>query len=260
MSTPSRVTSTSRTEWLPIAELRVSPVAQRDLRSAWVDQLAAEFDPVRIGKLLVNKRDGRYYIVDGQHRVAAMRQMGWDDQSIECEITDGLTEAEEADLFLWRNKRLNVRPFDMFRVAVVAEREQETTIDKIVRRSGFTISDHGKVGTIGAVGALRKVYAHGPDVLGRALNIIAGAFDGQPINGQVIEGVGLVCARYNGDLNDDHAKAKLSGLRTGVNGLIQRAALNRNKTGRPVSHCTAAAVVDVINAGKGGKKLSSWWS
>lgn len=52
---------------------------------------------------------------------------------------------------------------------------------------------------------------------------------------------------------------KLAGSRGGVNGLLNNAAMWREKTGQTVAHCVAAAAVDLINQGRGGKKLPSWW-
>jgi hypothetical protein len=46
----------------------------------------------------------------------------------------------------------------------------------------------------------------------------------------------------------------------GVNGLLGRAEQIRRQTGNPKNHCVAAAAVEAINRGRGGKKLPSWWA
>jgi len=45
----------------------------------------------------------------------------------------------------------------------------------------------------------------------------------------------------------------------GVSGLISRAGQLRQQTGSPAAQCVAAAAVEVINRGSGGRKLPGWW-
>jgi hypothetical protein len=46
---PGRVQREARLQWVPISQMRVSPLAQRDLNQARVDRLAASFDPEQLG-------------------------------------------------------------------------------------------------------------------------------------------------------------------------------------------------------------------
>src|SRR6266511_3200373 len=75
----------------------------------------------------------------------------------------------------------------------------------------------------------------------------------------VIDGLALLCHRYNGELDDARLVARLSGAHAGVNGLLNKAEVLRNQTGNPKGHCVAAAAVEIYNGGRGGKKLPSWW-
>ncbi len=256
----TRIERKGHLQWVTVSDIEVSPLAQRDLRPGWAAQIAAEFDPDRLTPPLVSKRDGKYYVIDGQHRVEAMRLMGWGDQQVQCWVHDALSEAQEADLFLWHNQRKAVQAFDKFRIAVVAGREQETDIDRIVRAAGLKIASAKGDGGIGAVTSLERVYRHGPKVLARTLKIVRDAYGDAGMDGQIIQGVGLVCARYNGELDDNKAVARLGSARGGVGGLTSKANVLRKATNKPVPHCVAAAVVDTINAGKGGKKLPNWWA
>lgn len=105
----------SHLRWVPIAEMKVSPKAQREFRKPHAEKFAADFDLEALGFPVVNIRDGHYWIVDGQHRVEALKMMGWADQQIQCECYEGMTEAEEADLFLRRDDRRAITSFDKFR-------------------------------------------------------------------------------------------------------------------------------------------------
>lgn len=250
----------SHLRWVPIKDMRVSPKAQREFRQSHADMFAADFDLESLGYPVVNLRDGVFYIVDGQHRVAAAKMIGWADQQLQCECYEGLSEAEEADLFLRRDNRKAISSFDKFRIGITAERDTECDIDRIVRAAGLTISNNKRPGAIGAPGTLRKVYSRsGPGTLSRALRLIRDSYGDAGFDAAVINGMGMLCQRYNGTLNDEDAIAKLGRAHGGVTGLLGKAETIRRQTGGTKSQCVAAAAVELINVGRGGKKLPSWW-
>lgn len=259
---PGRTPRASNLRWVPIADMKVSPKAQREFKVGHAADYAADFDLEALGFPVLSHRDGNYYIVDGQHRIAALKMIGWGDQQIQCEVYEGLSEADEAGLFLRRDSRRAIQAFDKFRIGVVAEREAETEIDRVVRAQGLRVSQDGDPRSIGAVGALLKVHRNsGSVVLGRDLRLLRDGFpdDELAFRRELIEGAGLVCSRYNGDLDDEALKRKLAALRGGASTVLVKAARLRESIGETLPQCVAAVVVDVANAGRGGKKLPSWW-
>lgn len=261
-TTTKKVNREARLRWVPIEKMRVNPVAQRELNLSRVDRIAREFDPEQIGTPTVNERgDGHFHIIDGQHRIEALKAVGWGDQSVQCWVYTGLTDAEEAETFLKLNDYLAVSAFDKFRKGVAAGREVECDIDRTVRINGLCVSTDNVPGAIRAVGTLRRVYGRGgAGVLARTLRITRDAYGDPGLNARVLDGLGLLCQRYNGQLSDDDAVKKLSKVHGGVNGLLGRAEIIHRQTGNAKGHCVAAAAVDIINAGRGGKKLPNWWA
>lgn len=258
--TIEKIQREARLRWVPIEKMKVSPVAQRDLKEARVDHLAVNFDLEQLGTPTVNERDGWFYIIDGQHRVEALRQIGWGDQQIQCWTYVDLTDEQMADRFDRLNDVLTVHSFDKFRVRVTAGREVESDIDRIVRSNGLVVSRDHVPGAISAVGTLRRVYNRSdPSTLGRTLRIIRDAYGDAGLEAPVIDGIGHLCTRYNGDLNDEEAILKLGKAHGGVHGLLNKAETLRRSTGNYKAHCVAAAAVEIINQGKGGKKLPSWF-
>lgn len=247
--------------WVPISMMRVSPVAQRELNQSRVNKLAANFDLEQLGTPTVSKRDGWFYIVDGQHRIAALKEIGWGDQQVQCWTYDGLTEAEEAEKWLVLNDVLTQSAYDKFARGVVAGREKECDIDRIVRAQGLAVSrNHNTEGAISAVGTLTRIYDRsGPAVLARTLRIIRDAYGDAGFEAAIIDGIGLLCARYNGELEDQLAVAKLAKINGSVSGLMAFAYKLRAQMHQSLAQSVAAAAVDVINAGRGGKKLPSWF-
>lgn len=256
-----RAERASHLRWVQLGQMRISPKAQREFRQAHAEQFASDFDLEGLGFPVVNHRDGHYYVVDGQHRIAALRIIGFEDtDTVQCETYDGLSEAEEAELFLRRDNRKAIPALDKFRIAITAEREIECDIDRIIRANGCVISRDKVPGGIRSVGTLRKVYVRSdPETLGRTIRLIRDSFGDPGFEASVIDGISLLCQRYNGQLEDPETAEILQKLHGGVHGLLNKAETLRRSTGSPKGHCVAAATVDVVNAKRRGKKLPSWW-
>jgi len=258
--TTTRTQRDARLKWIAVADMRVSPMAQREINQAKVDRIAAEFDPEEIGTPTVNHREGHWYVIDGQHRIEALRQMGWGDQQVQCWTYEGMTEQQEAEKFLRLNDTLAVDRYARFKVGVTAGREDQCEIDRVVRSQKLVVSRDALPGAVRAVGTLERVYKRSDSVvLGRTLRIIRDAYGDPGLEAAVIDGIGHLCARYNGELDENVAVTKLSKAHGGVNGLLGKAEMIRRQTGNAKGLCVAAAAVEIINGGKGGKKLPGWW-
>lgn len=259
-ATPRKAQRAARLRWVPIAQMKVNPLAQREINPARVDRLANEFDLEQMGFPTVSMRGGSFFIIDGQHRIEALRLIGFGDESIQCQTYEGLTENEEAEMFLKLNDYLAIPVIPKYRAALTAGRPIESDIDRIVRSLGLVVSKDKLPGGVQAVGTLRRVYTRsGPAVLSRTLRLIRDAYGDSGMEAAVIDGMGLLCQRYNGELDESVALDKLTKAHGGVNGLLGKAETLRRSTGNFKNHCVAAAAVEIINAGKGGKKLPSWW-
>lgn len=261
MSEPKKhVERAARLRWVPIDTMRVAPLAQRDMKQYRVDHIVSSFDLEQIGTPTVNIRDGLAFIIDGQHRIEALKAIGWGDQSVQCWTYDGLNEEEEAERFLKLNDTLAVSAFDRFKVGVQAGRVEESDVDRIVRAHGLRVSQDQGEGAISAPGTLLNVYRRcGARVLSQTLNVVSQSYGDAGLSAPVIHGIGLVLQRYGSELDTARAVERFSGTRGGVYGLTNRAETIRQRTGNAKSHCIAAAAVEIYNGGRGGKKLATWW-
>ena len=81
-----RIERTARLRWVPLTQMRVNPLAQRDLNAARVSQLAARFELEQMGAPVVSHRGGWYYLIDGQHPpgTAAGCRWGWSTSREAC--------------------------------------------------------------------------------------------------------------------------------------------------------------------------------
>lgn len=254
---------------VPIAQMRIPPalVVQREFRKAHADKIIAEFDFDKFGFPVVNFRDGVYWVFDGQHRVHALKQLGFDGpkDTIDCEVFDGLSDQEMADMFLGRSNVRNISPYDKFHIACTAGRKRETDVRRTVESNGIKIGRTKDENTVGAIGALCKVYDQsGPTVLGQVARTLKNAFAGDPsaFTPELIQGVGLVFNRYNGRTHEKELASRLAATPYGVRGLLRRVETQRERTGNQKAQCVAATIVDIYNKGLGPRsqdRLPPWW-
>ena len=246
--------------------MKVAPVGhgQREKKDRRVNHLHANFDLDQLGFPVLSERNGDYNIIDGQHRIAALKRFlgdGWEDQQIQCEVYVDLTEREESDKFLRRNDTLNVSAMDKFENAVTANYPDEVDVQNIVRAEGLCVSRHRVENGIGAIGALLRVYRRsGPDTLAETLHIIHMAYGDPGFEALVLDGIGRLVHRYNGALETVDAIERLARARGGVGALLTQCEKIHARVGATKADCVAAASVDVINARRGGKKLPGWFA
>lgn len=254
----------SKVRPVPIDSMETPPalVTQRPFRKAHGDEIANDLDLDKLGFPIVNHRDGRYWVLDGQHRVYALRARGFIGLDLECEVYENLTDAEMADIFLGRDDRKSVDPFSKFHIAVTAVRERETDILRTVLTQGLKVSKSQEEDCVGAVSTLGKVYDRdGAVVLGQSLRTIKNSYGGDhnAFDANVIDGLALVFKRYNGQVNEKELIARLGDAQHGVRGLLRRAETMRLRTGNQKAQCVAAAAVETYNKGRTLKRLPSWW-
>ncbi len=73
---------------------------QRPVEPEDVDRLIAKWDDRLLTPLVVSFRDGKFNVVDGQHRIAAMRKMAdGGNVTVPCLIYTGMTYEQEAEMY-----------------------------------------------------------------------------------------------------------------------------------------------------------------
>lgn len=193
---------------LLVEELRVDSDYQRPQNKPQITRITQGFDPRQFGILEVSKRPGGWYAVfDGQHRLAAARQLGLKD--VLCLVHENLTPRDESYLFArLQLDRKTLRPFDRFRAQLFARDPQALEIDQIARDYGFRIVS-GNTGpySISAVTSLEAIYRRGGgpllrDVLGMIVELWEG--DSGATTGQFLVGVSTFWVAFGPKISETH--------------------------------------------------------
>lgn len=155
-------------EWIIANTLTIDPSYQRTVRPAWVRQIADNFDPFLLDPLVVSRREnGQIAVMDGQHRLMAIRQIGYHDQRVPCLVYTGLSIEEEARRFNTQDARKNLTPQERFHSALIQRDPQALLIDATVRACGFEINladgemGHGRIPGVAALVRIETSYTNG---------------------------------------------------------------------------------------------------
>lgn len=155
MPAPGEVAG-SRTEIIPLDKM-VLPEYQRDLKEETVKNIVNDYKPEKLGVLHVSERpDGTYAIVDGQHRMFALRRLGFKYAS--CVVFRGWTEQQESDYFYHQHDNThNLSAKEKFKSGVYARYENEERLQEILTKNGFYSASGGRGTRIEAIAALNKI-------------------------------------------------------------------------------------------------------
>jgi hypothetical protein len=191
-------TTNQRFMYIPLASIEPSDY-QRPTNAAQVDNIVKHFDEAKLGTMTVSKRDGKFFIIDGAHRLSALRRLEYTHAVFE--VLTGLTQAQEAAYFAKQGQdKRALRPFDLYKAGLIAGDEKCLCIDEILRennfRVGFATKDYFQIGAIKALSDIVDDY--GFDVLDEALTLIGDTWHGmhKATYGDCLLGVAEFIHRY----------------------------------------------------------------
>ncbi len=233
---------------------------QRPVDQKEVDRLMREWDERLLDPVVVSFRDGKFYVVDGQHRISAMRKMsGGNGVLVNCKVYSGLTYEQEAALCYKLDKAKKRLSLSQSTNALVESGADPETneIRQLVEGCGFVWAlgkSRGKTGEIVTTRALVNAYR----LLGGAsfthmLHLLWDAWQGDPrsLTAAVLSGMALFVKTYETEMND----------KTFVQRLSQADPDEINRRGRADFSTNSAAlrfarvILEKYNGQRGGRKL-----
>lgn len=259
------------TKWVPVGEIDVDPAVQRPPNKAWAAYIGRELDPDLIGVIHVSKRrNGRYVVIDGQHRVIGVRDhFGNNGTLIECKIYEGLSIAQEAAIFVGLNKKKQKSRISDFISRVTARDPHAVAIAGVLDEFGLKVDRFKSLSTVPAVSALESIYfgfsqasdltlttadratLANPDLLRLTLRVVREAW-GSPdaVNGHILSGVGRLLAVRRQELDTDDLIHKLAGYPGGPMGMLGAARGRRAISGGVLGGHVAEVCLDLYNKGR----------
>lgn len=206
---------------LSTAKLTSGLPYQRPVETEDVDKLIAKWSPCLLTPIVVSFRGGNFNVVDGQHRIAAMRKMaGGGDVIVPCIIYTGLTYEQEAELYYMLDQTRGKLRLGHATKALVESGANAEIIDvkQRVEDAGFVWALDRPTGEPFEISATRAVINAyqllGGAAFSRMLGLIAGAWHGTPssLKASIFSGMALFVKTYETELVDQTFIKRLSAV------------------------------------------------
>lgn len=206
---------------LSTAKLTSGLPYQRPVETEDVNKLIAKWNPCLLTPIVVSFRDGNFNVVDGQHRVAAMRKMaGGGDVIVPCIIYTGLTYEQEAELYYMLDQTRGKLRLGHATKALVESGANAEIIDvkQRVEDAGFVWALDRPTGEPFEISATRAVINAyrllGGAAFSRMLGLIAGAWHGTPssLKASIFSDMALFVKTYETELVDETFIKRLSAV------------------------------------------------
>jgi hypothetical protein len=213
-----------------------------------------------MGLITVSQRlDNRFYVLDGQHRIAAARMAKYDDP-IATRIFTGLTVEEEAGLFLTLNHTRAVTSIERFKVRVTLGDRAAININNILRAHGLHVdyAAAARPNTVSAIITLEKVYRGAgvwddgeySDLVDRVVATAIKAYGGDTrqtvFSRALVEGLGIFHATFGKRIDRERLAEVLGNVPPRQ--FTSRARTRRDALGGAIGENAAEVLHDLYNS------------
>ena len=190
---------------LPIDSLCFAPY-QRELKPSKVKRIAENFNPDVVGIALVSFRNGKFWCLDGQHRVKAMKKLGYTE--VWCQVITGLTYEEECKRFnILNTGRTQLTANQVFHCRVEEKEINAVDLVEIFNKYRFDYNKNASCrddNVIGAVSKFVKIQRnHGNGMVERVVRVLRNAWlgDKNSLASAIITGLATFFSE-NPDVNE----------------------------------------------------------
>lgn len=232
---------------------------QRPVRESRLRELTRKWDPGLLDPLVVSYRDGKFYLVDGQHRVVIQRRMYGGDFNAPCKLYHGLTYEAEAEL-CWKldKAREQLNAAQATNALLEAGSDPEIMdIQRLLLENHFMWALGKRIPSNYEIVAVRAVISAyrllGSEAFDRMLYLTGAAWAGAPcsLRAGFLSGMALFLKTYETELVDRTAIKRLSNI-------DPEEVVRRGKTDFSTNHAAlryARVLWKKYNSQPGGRKL-----
>lgn len=194
-------------------------VYQRGVQRKRVELIASHFNEYTANEPKVSFRNGKYYVVDGQHTIESrILRNGGKDLPILCKVYTGLTMQQEALLFAEQNGySAPLTAGIRLRAKVVGGDAVSEAFVEANKQAGLVIDYTQQAGAyrIGCVGTALRLYKQmGEKIYCETMRLIVAAWDGSPdsLHAAVLKGMMHFVELYHGEFNEEQLIRALHGV------------------------------------------------
>lgn len=177
------------------SQLKSKQAYQRKINMKFVAECVKDFNPNKVDPVHVSYRDGKYYVIDGQHTVIILEAVNENKPvDIQCIVHKGMTYTDEADYYVDQYEKKNRHTSNEMMVASYeAGRELPCELALRVSRVGGRLPYDKKTTAgmkINAVKKMEMLYKKDSDDTILAIKCLVEAYNGREssLQGDIIAG------------------------------------------------------------------------
>lgn len=274
---PNKIEHNYVVEEIKVSDLDIDRRVQREgLKKKKVENMVRRYNPDALGVIHVSRRKTENgalvgnYVIDGWHRMETVRIVTENAGTIVCHVYEGLTVADEAQMFLDLNYGDQPTALDKHKVRVTGGDPQALRIEESVNKYGWKISP---VPANGNVNAIVKLYALDelsqaieaePDLVSVTFLVITRAWGIDRAGSQavILEALGRMFAEHSSKIDVPYLIERLKVYPGGPQALHMESARLASITKGKVSMAVASLVTDWYNKslGSNSKRALPRWS
>lgn len=230
-------------------DLHIDATYQRTMVSETrIAQIVREWSWVACGAIIVSERDGKLWVIDGQHRVvAAMRRSDIDE--IPCLVFKFASVEDEAIAFHRANSvRGNVSPFDKLRALLTARDQLAIDVVGLMESQGYKpTSSTGAAYTVLCIAAFVLAMRQSRQALTRVWPLVAKLHEGLQIKKSVLDAMVYIAKFGTDDITSPSWERRV--LKHGLHEIDNAIARAHSLFERGGAKIFAQVTVDLINRG-----------
>ena len=202
------------------SQISVDLLYQRPLNMNRVKQIVKEFNGDTFNEPKVSYRDGKYWVYDGQHSIAAWRELyGGEDKPLLCKVYTGMTWLDECEAFI-RQNGISVDPTSNEKLGAAYNARRDDVVEMVDGAKLAGLEGNFKLnksrGVIVATAALFRAYKLlGMEAYVDMLTAMREAWNGQEdsLNGTLLNGMAKFYKTFYGNFKRDNLVRSLAKVR-----------------------------------------------
>ena len=245
-----------------VSDLLIDYSYQRNPIGKKVNKIAKNFDPDLLGVIICSMREsGVLAVIDGSHRVHALRQKQMNDAVLNALVYFDLKIEDEAKIFsLLNQEHTKPNPAEIFKAGIVAGDEETIIINRIFTNLGLNIGVGPGENKVRAISTVKRVYRNaGEKVLQDTLYTIKSAYgdSSSTMRDVLISAVAIVYNRYGDNVEVSRMIATLQKFGN-PNSLIANAKSMMSNQNQVTSTALPYLIVNAYNQRLKKNRLSDY--
>lgn len=230
-----------------VSDLYLDTTYQRLPNEVKVSSIARNFDPDAFGIIICSAReDNVIAIIDGGHRVAALRLLGLENKTVNALVYFNLSIEDEARIFTLINQdRTKPKTSDIFKAQVAANDQQAIGLNSILSSLGLKAGNAPGNGIVRGIGTLKEIYKNAGHLNTQySLTSLKNAFGehSSSFNVDAVTALAIIFKKYGASIDGDRLVTALKKFGS-IDGMINQAKIMNVRNTSPIKYTTLPFII-----------------